>query len=280
MELVKIEHVTHDVGDRRILHDVSLRVESGELVVMIGPNGAGKSTVLSVMAGDLRPSRGSVTFDGSAVGRWSVPDLARRRSVLLQKSSVSFPYAVREVVEMGRTPWRGRPESSEDEASVLDAMNVTDVARLAARDITTLSGGEAARAHLARVVAQRAPLMMLDEPTAALDILHQEHVMRTCRRLTEAGAGIVVVLHDLDLAAAYADRILLFSEGRLTADGPPEEVMVPDRLSEVYGWPIDVIRHPGTGRLVVLPVREAEAARGVNVTNDSFDDRGGLSWTS
>lgn len=280
MELVKIEHVTHDVGDRRILHDVSLRVESGELVVMIGPNGAGKSTMLSVMAGDLRPSGGSVTFDGSAVGRWSVPDLARRRSVLLQKSSVSFPYAVREVVEMGRTPWRGRPESSEDEASVLDAMNVTDVARLAARDITTLSGGEAARAHLARVVAQRAPLMMLDEPTAALDILHQEHVMRTCRRLTEAGAGIVVVLHDLDLAAAYADRILLFSEGRLTADGPPEEVMVPDRLSEVYGWPIDVIRHPGTGRLVVLPVREAEAARGVNVTNDSFDDRGGLSWTS
>lgn len=280
MELVKIEHVTHDVGDRRILHDVSLRVESGELVVMIGPNGAGKSTMLSVMAGDLRPSGGSVTFDGSAVGRWSVPDLARRRSVLLQKSSVSFPYAVREVVEMGRTPWRGRPESSEDEASVLDAMNVTDVARLAARDITPLSGGEAARAHLARVVAQRAPLMMLDEPTAALDILHQEHVMRTCRRLTEAGAGIIVVLHDLDLAAAYADRILLFSEGRLTADGPPEEVMVPDRLSEVYGWPIDVIRHPGTGRLVVLPVREAEAARGVNVTNDSFDDRGGLSWTS
>lgn len=256
MELVRVEHVTHEVGDRRILDDVSLSVHAGELVVMIGPNGAGKSTMLSVMAGDLRPARGAVTIGGTSIGQWSVPDLARRRSVLLQKSSVSFPYAVREVVEMGRTPWRGRPESSEDEASILEAMNVTDVARLAARDITTLSGGEAARAHLARVVAQRAPFMMLDEPTAALDILHQERVMRTCRRLAEAGAGVVVVLHDLDLAAAYADRILLFSEGRLAADGAPEDVMAPERLSAVYGWPIDVIRHPRTGRLVVLPVRD------------------------
>lgn len=237
---------------------MDLEVRAGEVLALIGPNGAGKSTLLSVLAGDLVPDRGAALLEDRAVSGWKPLELARRRAVLLQNSSVAFAYRVREVVAMGRTPWRGTDAQAEDDAAVAEALARTDTERLGERDVTTLSGGENGRAQLARVLAQRTPVVLLDEPTAALDILHQERTLRTCRELAASGAAVVVVLHDLDAAAAYADRVVLFSAGRVVADGPPEQVCTAERLSAVYEWPIEVLRHPGTGRVMVLPHRSRD----------------------
>ncbi|WP_085529078.1 heme ABC transporter ATP-binding protein [Kocuria massiliensis] len=257
MELVEIDGVGLTVGGRAILRDVSFEVRSGEVMALIGPNGAGKSTILSVIAGDLRPDSGSVRLEGREVHGGSPRELARRRSVLPQTTYVSFGYRVREVVAMGRTPWKNTTHQGDDDVVIHESLQETETISLADRDITTLSGGETGRAQFARVLAQRTPLVLLDEPTAALDIRHQERTLRTCRKLADAGSGVVAVVHDLDLAAAYADRVVLFSQGRLVASGSPAEVMTSERLSRVYGWPIDVMHHPVSGRLMVLPVRES-----------------------
>ena len=156
---------------------------------------------------------------------------------------------------MGRTPWKGTPLAEQDEQACAEAMETTRTRLLRHRDVTTLSGGENGRVQLARVLAPRTPLILLDEPTAALDILHQEETLRTCRELAADGAGVVVVLHDLDVAAAYADRIILLEHGRIVAQGTPEQVCTSQRLTEVYGWDIEVLRHPVSGRLLVLPRR-------------------------
>jgi iron complex transport system ATP-binding protein len=175
--------------------------------------------------------------------------------VLPQSTNLSFPFTVEEVVRMGRAPWTGaRPE--EDEAAVTEAMAATEVTAFAARPFSALSGGERARVALARVLAQRAPLLMLDEPTAALDLRHQELVLRLCRERARAGDAVVVVLHDLGLAAAYAHRVAVLRAGRVAADGPPEEIFTGSLLSEVYDQPVEVLPHPRTGAVLVLPVRE------------------------
>ena len=175
--------------------------------------------------------------------------------MLLQKTQVAFSYTVREVVAMGRTPWRGTIRIDEDEAVIERMMIRTEVAQFAERDITTLSGGESGRAHLARVFAQQTPLLLLDEPTAALDIRHQEQTLKSARDLASEGAGVLTVLHDLDVAAAYSDRIVLLQQGRVVCVGSPEQVCTAQRLSEVYGYPIEVLKHPVTGRLLILPLR-------------------------
>lgn len=255
MSLLRAEGIGHGFGERAVLEDVTVEVEAGEVLALIGPNGAGKSTLLSVLAGDLTPGRGTVRVGERAPSGWSPMELARRRSVLLQNSQVAFSYPVEEIVAMGRTPWKGTPLAEEDDRACAEALETTRTRRLRHRDVTTLSGGENGRVQLARVLAQRTPLILLDEPTAALDILHQEETLRTCRELAAAGAGVVVVLHDLDVAAAYADRIILLERGRIVAQGTPEQVCTSRRLTEVYGWDIEVLRHPVSGRLLVLPRR-------------------------
>lgn len=242
-------------GSRQILSEVSLEVAPGEVLALIGPNGAGKSTLLAALAGDLTPDSGQVILAGQDLASYKPLALARTRAVLLQKTSVAFSYTVRQVVEMGRAPWRGTDRQDEDEAAVTAALAATDTTHLAGRDVRTLSGGEAGRAHLARVLAQRTPLLLLDEPTAALDIRHQEQTLALARQAAASGVAVVVVLHDLDLAASYADRILLLAKGQVRADGSPGQVLTSDLLSEVYGYPIEVLAHPVSGRLLVLPVR-------------------------
>ncbi|WP_129659778.1 heme ABC transporter ATP-binding protein [Rothia uropygialis] len=256
MTLLTTKNIDYRYGETTVLSDVSFDVSVGEVVALIGPNGAGKSTMLSVIAGDLRPDRGAIRIQGRIPHAWAAMDLARHRSVLLQNSSVTFSYRVEDVVAMGRTPWKGTQQQDHDAAVIKQSMEITDTAKFSNRDVTTLSGGEGGRVQLARVLAQSTPLVLLDEPTAALDILHQESTLRTCRELAAAGSGVVVVLHDLDVAAAYADRVVLFRKGRVTASGCPEEVMTTERLSDVYGWPIEVLRHPRTGRLLVIPERQ------------------------
>ncbi|MFC8567670.1 heme ABC transporter ATP-binding protein [Streptomyces sp. NPDC057245] len=254
--LAEAEAVRVRLGGRPVLDGVDVRVRAGEVLALVGPNGAGKSTLLGALAADVPAAEGVVRVHGRPVSAWSAPELALRRAVLPQSAALSFPFPVEEVVRMGRAPWAGDERADEDDAVVADAMARTEVTGFAGRPFSALSGGERARVALARVLAQRAPLLLLDEPTAALDLRHQELVLRLCRERARAGDAVVVVLHDLALAAAYADRVAVLRAGRIAADGPPAEVFAEELLSEVYDQPVEVLPHPRTGALLVLPRRE------------------------
>ncbi|WP_433677729.1 heme ABC transporter ATP-binding protein [Nocardia sp. CA-119907] len=240
---------------RRVLEAVDFEVVAGEIVALVGPNGAGKSTLLAALAGELEPSEGSVELDGRALAHWSPLDMARRRAVLPQSHTVGFPFTVREVVAMGRAPWVHTERRELDDARIAAAMTAADVEHLAARAFPTLSGGERARVALARVLAQDTATLLLDEPTAALDLGHQEAVLSLATARAAAGAAVVVVLHDLGIAAAYADRVAVLESGRLAADGPPRKVLTTELLTRVYQHPVEVLDHPITGAQLVLPVR-------------------------
>lgn len=241
------------LGGNPVLRGVDLDVRRGEVLALVGPNGAGKSTLLGVASGDVEPDSGSVGLLGEDLATLNPRHAARLRSVMLQEQRLAFGFSAQEVVEMGRTPWYRRPESERDEIAVGAAMERTDVAGFGERRYPTLSGGEKARVSLARVLAQEAPVVLLDEPTAALDIHHQEQVLAGARELARAGVSVVVVLHDLSLAAAWADRICLMSQGRIRALGAPRDVLVAEVLDEVYQHPLDVIEHAGA--LLVVPQR-------------------------
>ncbi|MFD8067850.1 heme ABC transporter ATP-binding protein [Streptomyces parvulus] len=254
--LAEAEAVRVLLGGRPVLDGVDVRVRAGEVLALVGPNGAGKSTLLGALAADVPAAEGVVRVHGRPAGEWSAPELALRRAVLPQSASLSFPFPVAEVVRMGRAPWAGGEREAEDDTAVAEAMARTEVAGFAGRSFSALSGGERARVALARVLAQRAPLLLLDEPTAALDLRHQELVLRLCRERARAGDAVVVVLHDLALAAAYADRVAVLRAGRIAAEGAPAEVFDEDLLSEVYDQPVEVLPHPRTGALLVVPRRE------------------------
>ncbi|MFC8097629.1 heme ABC transporter ATP-binding protein [Streptomyces sp. NPDC017454] len=251
---------THDLrvrlGGRPVLDGVGVTVRAGEVLALVGPNGAGKSTLLGALAADVPAAEGVVRVHGRPVAEWSAPELALRRAVLPQSASLSFPFPVEEVVRMGRAPWAGTGLEDEDDAAVAEAMARTEVTGFAGRPFSALSGGERARVALARVLAQRTPLLLLDEPTAALDLRHQELVLRLCRERARAGDAVVVVLHDLSLAAAYADRVAILRAGRVAADGPPSEVLSEGLLREVYEQSVEVLPHPRTGAVLVVPRRE------------------------
>lgn len=240
-------------GAREILAGVDLVVRPGELVALVGPNGAGKSTLLHALSGDVAPAGGVVELDGRPLGAYRPRDLARRRAVLTQSNEVSFPFTAREVVEMGRAPWRGDPAESEDEAHIARAVEDAEIDGLLDRHVTELSGGERARVAFARVRAQACALILLDEPTASLDIRHQERVIARMRAHTDGGGSAVVVLHDLDLAAAYATRVVVLDAGRIRSDGVPSEALTSELLSEVYRHPISVRAEGSAVR--VSPVR-------------------------
>jgi iron complex transport system ATP-binding protein len=240
--------VVLDRGERRVLDGVSLALGPRGLVAVCRPNGAGKSSLFALLAGELRPDRGSVTLDGRPLAGFSAPALAAERAALEQSSSLSAPLTVRALVALGLG---AVPRVAVDEpALVARAIAAAGIAELADRPADRLSGGERARAHLARVLAQlwagRAAgagrYLLLDEPTASLDIAHQLALMEAARAEAGAGAGALVVLHDLNLAAAFADRVVLLGAGRVAAAGPPREVFESARLTAVYGTPIIVER--------------------------------------
>jgi iron complex transport system ATP-binding protein len=257
--VMRAEGVSVAYGGFPVLDEVDLDVRAGEVLALVGPNGAGKSTLLSVLSGDVEPSAGTVTVDGGPLGSWSTVELAMRRAVLLQQVAMSFPFTVLQAVRMGRAPWAGQDEEELDDQIVHEAMASTDVLQFAERVFMSLSGGERARAALARVLAQQAPILLLDEPTAALDIRHQEEVLSLARLQAERGDAVVVVMHDLGLAAAHADRVVILSHGRVRAVGAPDEVMTAELLGEVYECRIEMVRNPRTGQLLVVPWREAAA---------------------
>jgi iron complex transport system ATP-binding protein len=253
--LVAATSVSVELAKRRIVSDVDLEIRAGEVVALVGPNGSGKSTLLAALVRDLPLVGGAVVLDGQPLESWTATELAMRRAVLPQHAVVTFPFTVGQIVRMGRAPWAGTDRADDDDPEVAAALEATDVAAFRQRAFTSLSGGEQARVMLARVLAQRSQLVVLDEPTAALDLHHQEVVLETARQRAAAGDGVLVVLHDLGSAAACADRVAVLSEGRIVAWGPPEEVLVPGLLTDVYRHDVEVLAHPVTGELLVLPRR-------------------------
>jgi len=251
--------VGYAVAGTDLVDDVDLSFAPGELVAVVGPNGAGKTTLMRLLSAELKPSRGSIDLGSEPIADLDTTELALQRAVLAGASVVRFPFVVREIVLMGRYPHRADPGNSRDNdhAIATESMQLTDTAHLALRFYPTLSTGEQARVSMARVLAQRAPLMLLDEPTASLDISHRERVMRVLSDLCGAGATVVAVLHDLNVAAGYADRLIMLNEGRIVAAGPPAEVLDPDLLGEVYGQAMAVVPHPLGNGLLVLPVDKA-----------------------
>lgn len=248
-------NITVTRSGRKLLGNASLELRAGEVLALLGPNGAGKSTMMGVLAGDITPDSGEVLFAGESLANWNLKQLSRRRSVLLQDNQVMFPFTVHQVVEMGRAPWRNTPLEDEDPEAIAWAIESTSIAHLGNRRVPTLSGGERARTAFARVITGRTGVLMLDEPTAALDLGHQEELLQHVRLRADEGDAVLVIIHDLNLAAAYADQIALLSHGNIVAHGTPDEVLTAETVSRVYETPVEVIPHPVTGRGIVLPLR-------------------------
>jgi iron complex transport system ATP-binding protein len=235
---------------RPAVDDVSIAVPAGSLYAILGPNGSGKSTLLRLLLGALAPDKGEALFAGRPIAAWSRRELARRVGVVAQSEESVFPLTVRELVALGRYPHLGpwRREGDDDRRAIDDALERCDLGDLADRPVGTLSGGERQRARIARALAQRPEALVLDEPTAALDIMHEMAIFELLAALAERdGVTVVLVTHELNLAARYAHRLLLLDRGRIAAEGPPGRVLRKPILESVYGWPVAVTAHPGPG---------------------------------
>jgi iron complex transport system ATP-binding protein len=261
MSILVARDAALEVDDTFLCKGVSASFSAGELVAIVGPNGAGKSSLLALLAGDVAPSEGSVHLNGRPLADFSPVELARSRAMLTQTNTVAFSFTVEEVVAMGRYPWQGKTDSADDETIIKTVMAACEVAHLDTRRITKLSGGELARVALARVLAQSTPVILLDEPTAALDVKHQELVMEILRERVADGALAIVVMHDLEAAAAIASRVILMCDGEVVGDGPPLEVLSATVLSDVYDHPIDVKVDEATGHLDIRPLRVPKHVR-------------------
>ncbi|MEM7366547.1 MAG: heme ABC transporter ATP-binding protein [Pseudomonadota bacterium] len=248
-----MRNITVTLSGQPILRDVSLFVEVGEVVAILGPNGAGKSTLLRVAAGDQDIDAGNIFVDGEPIAEMSLPERARRRTVMSQNVSVVFDFTVAEILTMG---WLG-PLANRQQA-MDEVFEMFDLWDLAERRFNSLSGGEQRRVQFARGLIQlghtdvRAQYLLLDEPTANLDIAHELEVLRAAKSLVaRRDIGVMVVLHDLNLASRFADRIALLDAGRLVSLGTPEQVYDADELSKVYGTPLVVEQHEAQQRLIV-----------------------------
>jgi iron complex transport system ATP-binding protein len=237
MTRLEVKDCCIDLGLRRVVRDVSATVGAGEFLGLLGPNGAGKTTLIKAMAGLLSPVSGAVLLNGLNVAAQSSGERAKIVSYLPQGSESHWPLAVEQVVALGRLPHRApwSELSQKDIAVVAECMSYTDIMPLSGRRLDELSGGERSRVLLARALAAEPKILLADEPVAGLDPAHQMDVMGLFKRLAREGAGVVAVLHDLTLAARYCDRLLLMSDGRLFADGPPGEVLTPANLARCFG---------------------------------------------
>lgn len=232
-----------------ILDGIDVSVNHGELLIIVGPNGAGKSTLLSMLANELGKNEEPIFFKKKTFEEWDDRELAHNKAKFSQNNNHDIPLSVNDVVMMGRYPYFNSIPHKKDHDAVGKAMEETDVAHLSARDYNTLSGGEKQRVHLARVLAQLdnevgQKLVFLDEPLNNLDVLHQHRILHTVKNFTERGNTAVMVLHDLNLAAQFADRVLLLKKGRIVAHDVPDKVFTKEIISRVYNFPCTICANP------------------------------------
>jgi iron complex transport system ATP-binding protein len=249
---VEVKNLSWEVNSKKILDDISLSISSGEIITILGPNGAGKSSFLKIISGDLQCTEGQVYFDQSNLDDISIQDRSFIRSVMSQSQDVVYDFSTREIIEMG---WldRGISSYSEDFKKAIDQISEEcSVKNLLEQSFNTLSGGEKRRVHFARTLVQLwrpsgsddPRYMFLDEPTANLDILHEQKMMKLIQKKRDEGLGILLILHDLNLAAKYSDQVALLNEGRLVDKGLPKTVLTEDTLSAVYGLKMNVEKNP------------------------------------
>ncbi|HBC53595.1 MAG TPA: heme ABC transporter ATP-binding protein [Alphaproteobacteria bacterium] len=254
----------------RILDSVSLGLRAGEFVAVLGPNGAGKSTLLAILSGIRKPDAGDVTLDGRPLFSWAPQALARKRAVLPQFSELNFGFRALEVVQLGRTPHTGQSSRKRDLDVAFAALEATEAAHLADRIYPTLSGGEKQRVQLARILAQldlpapierspdratdQARYLLLDEPIASLDPAHQHATLKIARNAARQGAGVLAILHDFNLAAMYADRLVLMHRGQVAAIGDAASVLTPALIDTVFNLAVEVITHPHLDCPHIVPV--------------------------
>lgn len=245
------ENISVQIGAKKILDDVSLRLNSGEVVALLGANGAGKSTLLKAMCGDVKFSGGAVSLENRNLRDWHCHELARKRAVLSQHTDLNFPFTACEVALLGRNPHVRGSESKKDFAIVQKALETVEAAHLADQSFPTLSGGERQRVQLARILAQiwessaddSARYLLLDEPTASLDLAHQHLTLQIAGKLSRANTGVLVVLHDLNLAANYADRICLMKRGKIRHNGTPSETLTAANVKEIFDFDAAILEH-------------------------------------
>jgi iron complex transport system ATP-binding protein len=257
---VQVKHLRVSFGRQPVLGDLSLEVPEGAFFIIIGPNSSGKTTLLKTLAGAIRPEQGQVEIWGTPVSHYSRKALARLVAVVPQRVPTDIPFTIQEVVLMGRSPhvgWMGL-EQQRDMDLAMEAMTITNVAHLARRPLYQLSGGELQRVIIARAICQQPRLILLDEPTAALDLAHQVNIMDLMVQLQkERGLTVVMVSHDLNLAAMYGDKLLLMKGGQEICSGQPGEVLTYPQLEQAYGCPLLVDENPlgQVPRVTLVPKR-------------------------
>jgi iron complex transport system ATP-binding protein len=242
--MLQVQKVSYRIGQATLVRDVSLEVKTGEMLAIVGANGAGKTTLLRLMAGDITPSAGTVVLKGKPLAKYGSRELALKRAVMPQQTSITFDFSAHDVVMMGRHPHIRWGETREDHRVVEVALERTATTHLKEQPFATLSGGERARVTLARVLAQQTEMLLLDEPTSALDLRHQHMTLQIARDLAHDKHAVIAVLHDLNLAAMYADRVGMMMDGHLVALGKPEEVLTADNIQMAFSLPVEVMPHP------------------------------------
>lgn len=249
--LFALEEVSFTVPGRMLLEPLTMTVPAKSIVGLIGHNGSGKSTLVKILARQQPASGGIVRFEGKPLPEWGDRPFARKLAYLPQHTPPASGMLVKEFVALGRYPWHGALGrfGKTDRDKVDEAMTLTDVTGMADRLVDTLSGGERQRVWLAMLVAQDAECLLLDEPISALDVAHQIEVLSLVQRLSRSkGIGVVVVLHDVNMASRFCDEIIALHSGRLIARGYPEDIMTPEELQKIYGIAMDVLHHPSSGR--------------------------------
>ena len=239
-------------AERDAVSEVDLSVAEGEMLALLGPNGSGKSTLLRLLLGALHPVSGEVLLGGRPLRTWRRDDIARSVGVVTQAEDAAFPVSVRELVSMGRYPHLGawRREGSADRAAIANALERCELTELAGRSVLELSGGERQRARVARALAQEPRTLLLDEPTASLDIAHEMSLFELLAQLQHEGVTVLVVTHNLNIAARYADRLVLLDRGRIAAAGTPARVLVRETIEAVYRWPVAIRTEDGAPQVV------------------------------
>ncbi|CAG5009664.1 Hemin import ATP-binding protein HmuV [Dyadobacter sp. CECT 9275] len=255
--MIEVNQVTFGVKSRNLVHNLTFRVQSGEFRAVVGANGAGKSTLMKLLSREYSPTTGSISFLGKDLNKYKLRELAQKRAILAQQNSITLSFTAEDIVLMGRYPYYSAEPSERDLAIVDLCMQKAGIASLRNRLYPTLSGGEQQRVQVARTLAQiwevKNGLILLDEPTTGMDLLHQYETFRLAKDMCGKGFAVMAVVHDLNHALQYADKVLVMKKGSIIADGPPQEVLTEENIKSAFGLPVQIIRPENAPFPVIIP---------------------------